>query len=505
VYYLLLARRLWFFADEWEFLAHRGAGIHDLMRAHYGHWVALPLLVYRALWWAVGLRSYLPYAALAIALHCTAAALLWIVMRRARVRAWTSTIVASAFVLFGAGAQDILWAFQIAFTGALVLGLVHVVLADHDGPLDRRDWFGIAAGFLALLCSGVAVTMVGVVGLATLLRRGWRVAAVHTVPLALVYSAWWLGAARGKYSSAGTFREIVDWTAAGLGRLFGALGSVTGAGVLIGVVLVVGGVLALRERRPAAVRRELAVPVALLVGTVAFVVIAAIDRSGFGSNAARAGRYLHVTAAFLLPTLAVAIDALLTRWRVAGIAAFVVLLVGVPGNVGDARDYTNRQRAIDDATRRVMLTVPRAPEATDAPDALRPEPNRAPTVTLGWLRAGVASGRVPEARAPTPREAATNRLRLSLMELDEATGRACPRLRGSVDLHLEKGQRVGIGGRVVAVLVDRGRAVSSPLGFGLGMLNPSLAHTLVAVAPVSVRIAPGAPVGPFGATLCAPA
>jgi hypothetical protein len=474
------------------------------MRAHYGHWVALPLLAYRALWWAVGLRSHLPYAALAIALHCTTAALLWLVIRRAQVRAWTATVVASAFVLFGAGAQDILWAFQIAFTGALVLGLVHVLLADHDGPLDRRDWFGIAAGFLALLCSGVAVTMVGVVGLATLLRRGWRVAVVHTVPLAVVYMTWWLGAARGKYSSAGTVREIVDWCVAGLGRLFGALGSVTGVGILVAVVLVAGGALALRERTPDALRCELAGPVALLAGVFAFVLIAAIDRSGFGSNAARAGRYLHVTAALLLPALAVAIDALLTRRRVVGIAAFAVLLIGVPGNVGDARDYARRQRTIDDATRRIMLTVPRAPAAANAPDGLRPEPNRAPTVTLGWLRAGIASGRVPATRAPSALEATTNRLRLSVMELDERADGACPPLRTPVDLDLVEGQRVGIGGRVIVALVDRGRVVSSPVGFGLGMLNPSLAHTLVAVAPVSIRVAPGAPVGPLGSTLCRP-
>jgi hypothetical protein len=504
-YYLVLARRLWFFADEWEFLAHRGAGMHDLMRAHYGHWVALPLLVYRALWWVVGLRSYLPYAGLAIALHCTAASLLWVVMRRAQVRAWTATIVASAFVLFGAGAQDILWAFQIAFGGALVLGLVHLLLADHDGPLDRRDWFGIAAGFLALLCSGVAVTMVGVVGIATLLRRGRRVAVVHTVPLAIVYGLWWAIAARGDYSSTGTVREVLDWIGAGLSRLFGALGSVTGLGWLVAAVLVAGGVLALRQRGAVSLRRELAVPVGLLAGVVAFVAIAAIDRSGFGSNAARAGRYLHVTAALLLPALAVAIDALWTRWRVAGAVAFAVLLIGVPGNVGDARDYANRQRLIDDATRRIMLTVPRAPEAEAAPDELRPEPNRAPTVTLGWLRAGVASGRIPRGADPTAREAATNRLRLSVMELDERAERTCPALRAPVDLELDEGQRIGIGGRVVVVLRDGRRAVSNPVGFGLGMLNPSLAHTLVATAPVSIRVAPGLPVGPLGATLCEPA
>ncbi len=475
------------------------------MRAHYGHWIALPLLVYRGMWWAVGLRSYLPYAALAISLHCGAGALLWLVMRRAQVRPWTATIVASVFLVFGAGAQDILWAFQIAFTGALVLGLVHLVLADHDGPLDRRDWVGIAAGFLALLCSGVAVTLIAIVALATLLRRGWRIAAVHTAPLAAVYAAWWLGASRGKYASTGSVRQVVDWCVAGIGRLFAALGSVAGVGWLVAAVLVIGGVLALGQHGPGAIQRELAVPTALLAGVLAFVVIAALDRSGFGSSGARAGRYLHVTAALVLPALALAIDALLTRWRVAGIAAFVVLLVGVPGNLVDARSYTRHQHVIDEATRRIMLTVPRAPEAAGAPAGLRPEPNRAPTVTLEWLRAGVASGRVPSTRAPTATEAATNRLRLSLMELDHRAGGACSPLRRAAAFRLVEGQRIGIGGQGVVVLLDRGRAASSPVAFGVGMLNPHLAHTLLAVAPVSIRIAPGAPVGALGATLCPPA
>src|ERR1700722_8892797 len=146
VFYLVLGRTQWFFADEWEFLSARGLNGHGLLSAHYGHWVAVPVVVYRALWELVGLRSYVPYVGLAIALHVGAAALLWVVMRRARVRPWTATVAASAFVLFGRGAQDVLWAFQITFTGALVFGLVHLLLADHDGPVDYRDWLGIGAG-----------------------------------------------------------------------------------------------------------------------------------------------------------------------------------------------------------------------------------------------------------------------------------------------------------------------------------------------------------------------
>jgi hypothetical protein len=262
-------------------------------------------------------------------------------------------------------------------------------------------------------------------------------------------------------------------------------------------------VLALRGSGWRATHRELAAPIALLAGAAIFLVVAAIDRSGFGLAAAKSGRYLHVLAALALPAIAVAIDALLTRWRVVGIAALALLVVGIPGNVADTRDFARHQRVVDDATRRIMLTIPRDPLATKVPPALRPEPNRAPSVTLGWLRDGVASGRVPSARAPSPVEAATNRLRLSLMELDQPSGAACAPLRAPVALGLAAGERVGIGGRAVIALLEHGRAVSSPVAFGVGMLNPSLGHTLVVTAgPLTVRVVPGAPVGRFGSALC---
>src|SRR5205085_1738075 len=90
----------------------------------------------------------------------------------------------------GAGAENILVAFQITFVWALPRGLGHLLLADHDGPVARRDWLGLLAGLAALMCSGVAVSMTIVVGIAMLLRRGWRVALLHTAPLATVYLVW---------------------------------------------------------------------------------------------------------------------------------------------------------------------------------------------------------------------------------------------------------------------------------------------------------------------------
>jgi len=494
-FYISLGRRQWFFADEWEFLSSRSIGGGDLLRAHYGHWVAVPIVAYRFLWQVVGLRSYVPYVGLSIALHLVAAGLLWVVMRRAHVRPWTATIVASVFVLFGAGAQDILWAFQITFTGALVFGLAHLLLADHDGPTDSRDWLGLGAGLLGLMCSGVAVTMVIVVGIATLLRRGWRAAALNTVPLGVIYAAWWLRYSHGTSPLRGSTREIFDWVVSGAGGVFGELGSVRGTGWLLAALLIGGGVLVARRSGIGDVRKDLVLPVALLIGAAVFLLIAGFDRGGVGSAAARQSRYLHILAALVLPAIAVAIDAVLDRSRVLGVVAIAVLLVGVPGNVASARDYSHRQRRIDGPTRQMMLSIGRDPLASNVPAALRPEPNRAPTLTLGWLRSGIASGRVPSTRPPSAFEARTNRLRLSLMELDERSRYGCTALTGPSVVRLARGERLGVGGKVAVVLLDSS-AGGHPLAsgvvlFGNGLLNQSLSHTLVAVrGPLTLRIAP---------------
>ena len=163
----------WFWADDWDFLAARtGGNLGDLFRAHYQHWTTLPILAYRLLWWIFGIRTYVPYQLLVIVMHLAAAGLLRLVMRRAGVRPWFATLTAAVFVFFGAGAENILVAFQITFVGALVFGLAQLLLADHDGAANRRDWFALVAGFAGLMCSGVAIAMTVVVGIAMLLTAG---------------------------------------------------------------------------------------------------------------------------------------------------------------------------------------------------------------------------------------------------------------------------------------------------------------------------------------------
>jgi len=189
-----LGRHRWFRYDDWNFVSSRSlTSLRDLFEPHNVHWTTLPVIAYRGLWRMFGLRTYLPYQLLGLVFHLVLAGLVRLVMRRAGVRPWTATAAATLLVFFGAGEQSVLWAFTaITLTLTLAFGVTHLLLADHDGPIDRRDWLGLLAGLAGLMTSGVAPTMTIVVGLAVLVRRGWRIAALHTVPLAAAFGVWYV-------------------------------------------------------------------------------------------------------------------------------------------------------------------------------------------------------------------------------------------------------------------------------------------------------------------------
>ncbi len=62
----------------------------------------------------------------------------------------------------------------------------------HDGPWSRRDLLGLAFGVAALLSHGPGVAMAVGTGTSVLLRRGWRMAALHVVPLAALFVTWYV-------------------------------------------------------------------------------------------------------------------------------------------------------------------------------------------------------------------------------------------------------------------------------------------------------------------------
>jgi hypothetical protein len=491
VFYMLLGRFAWFSQDEWDFLAGRSAGdLGDLFRPKNEHWTTLPILVFRLLWWLFGLRTYVPYLVLVVTLHLVVAALLRAVMRRAYVGPWVSTATASAFALFGTGYFNIEYAFQITFLGSLAFGLAYLLLADHDGPVDRRDWIGVLAGLAGLACSGVGLVMAAVVVVAVLVRRGWATASFHAGSLAGAYLLWLfvIGYKGSRAAPGSNFTQTIRFITRELRGTFGALGQVPGVGLALAVMMIVGLAIAWAPLRGRTLRERVAMPAALLLGAASFLLITAISRGApFAASTppGPASRYRYIVAAMVVPALAVAADAIGRRWRVLAPIVLALVLIGVPGNLRIAADRAPDWREY----KLVVLSTLHLPISPELPNWVIPERAFNPWLTVGWLRAGVASGRVPRARPMkmTPAFIAARSLDLALQPAPSERLGSCRRFSPGTTRVLTRDEPFAFRSGDVSVVyqVPGGTASSSR------RLKPG---TYVAVAgPLVLRVAPAAP------------
>lgn len=499
--YLARGNEQWFYLDDWDYLATRSLSLHDLLRPHNEHWTTVPIIVYRLMWRFFGLRTYVPYQVLIVSLHLVAAVLLRRIMRRAGVGPWVATAAASLFLFLGSGRENIVWAFQIGFVGALVCGLAHVLFADHDGPPDRRDAVGVGFGVLGLMCSGVALTMAVVVGVAVLVRRGWWSALVNTLPLALVYGIWY--AAYGVDASQTTkkaFGVLPRFVLTGFANTFGKMGQLPGVDVALAVMLVAGLIVAWARLPLGQLRRRAAVPAAMLLGAAVFLTTAGgrfalglgrgFDAFGrtivFTPEFARTSRYVHIVAALAIPAIAVAADALVRRWRPLFPVVIVLLVVGIPGNIDAIRPTGLDRFTLGD---RSIVNLPRSPLAGDVPRSLQVEPFTR-EVNMGWLLDSARSGRLPTPDL-TPDEVAGATLRIVLDQSTEPVPvRDCAALASPVTLPLDRAD----------VFVFRGGALAArtPLGGGRmsspRILQPFAGRTVrVEGGPVTVSFSSAAP------------
>ena len=175
----------WFLRDDWLFITSRSITWDSLFSDHDSHWSTLPVLVFRLLYKVFGLNSYRPYQAVVLLAHVAVVVQARLVLRRAASTlgwpcAWRAPSCSSLRVVRTSCGPS--------RSGSRVRSrsAAQLLLADHPGAFGHRDVVGLGCGLLALMCSGTAVTMVIAVGLALLIGRGWRRAALHTVPLAAV-------------------------------------------------------------------------------------------------------------------------------------------------------------------------------------------------------------------------------------------------------------------------------------------------------------------------------
>jgi hypothetical protein len=466
---LWFGRDQWFFLDEWAFFVHRELGdVSSMLEPHNGHWVTLPAVFYRVNFRLFGIDSYLPYQLPLVLVHVGIVALLWLTMRRLGVRPAIAALTALPFAFFGAGSTNIVFAFQIALTGALFCGLAQLLLADHDPPTDRRDAIGVAFGLVGIMCSAVGVPLVIGVAVAVLIRRGWRPALLHAVPLGVVYIAWYISFASGRSNREYYFgprtvsfvAEMGRGAFVGLGQS-GAVGLALAASAAIGVVASVRLAYIDRQRAP------VAVVAALLVSFLAFGWFTAIGRVDiFGVVSAATERYAYVAAALFLPLVALGAEYLAQRWLVLGLVPVALLAIGLPGNVDGLRDrppYSLGSRNAVVAVAHSDLLDQLPPDTA----LLAPEGYRDVAPTAGWLRSTVADGRLSAPEHLTAQQTMNADLTIALVQGGAVNERECPVLAGTPRVRVDRGDRIVFSDTINVVLV-RDAMQSSPRSFTSG-------------------------------------
>ncbi len=493
--YLYWGRHQWFVADEWDFLGQRSLGDPaSLLRPHNEHWSTLPILVYRGLYSTVGLHTYVPYLLLLVLLHLSVAVLLFAVMLRARVRGWIAAAASTLFVFFGAGYENLLFAFQIGFVASIVFGLVQLLVADHDGSGSRRDWWALLAGLAALMSSGVGVTMVLIVGLAVLIRRGWRAAAFQTVPLAAVYLLWFVTYGHSGYTSRAPAGRLLSFTKDLLGTTFRSLGQSILLGVVLVAVLIFGLVLAWRPLGRRRFRQRAAAPAALLVGAVVFAVLTALGRALpqvlFFRYTEVASRYQYIVAALLLPPLAVAADGIgryLGRlWPVMALP----FLIGVPGNINVLTSKADEFAKISTAYQAELIGAARSPIAPLLPANYSIDP-LGPYLTIGFLRDAARNGRLPSSPMLSASAQRSLPLNVALRLVPTPPLSACRPMSGPVVARFDAGTilRIALDGKATVTYLPTGEPPSPPRVLG----SPALPVAYRLAAPLRLKVVPSPP------------
>jgi hypothetical protein len=427
-----------------------------------------------------------------VILHLTVVLLLWLVLRRCRVRAWVSTVTSASLILFGAGRADIVRAFNMSFVGSLVFGLAQLLLTDHSGRWGRRDWLGLAAGTAALMCSGIGVTMVIIVGVSALLRRGWRVAAAQTVPLGVLYLVWFLaekpptGSNPGDHGLGHILIQIARFVADGIGGTFRALGHYAPIGILLAAILVGGLGLACRTEGTRHLVRRAAPALALLAGSAVLLTISGWGRWQLGPAYAAQSRYLYLAAAMMLPALGVAIESLGVLWRPAVPGALLVLLIGVPGNIAQFGASPDGDQQV--AQRQLILSLPRSPLAEQVPPAVRPDPTNSHFVTIGWLLQQQQEGKLTDPGHVPAAVSSQIPLRLGLQQsLFPVRPTACVPTASEIIRSPSPGDTIVLAGDEASISVRDGPSWSPPV-----LYNVKGLHLFIVQLPdLTLRVEPG--------------
>ncbi|MBI4935588.1 MAG: hypothetical protein HY828_17035 [Actinobacteria bacterium] len=297
-----------FFYDEWGFVQYRrGWSLAGFVDPHAGHLVAVPAFIYRVGFELFGLTSYRPFRLMVLLTHLGLATAVFAYVRR-RVHDLVAGAAALCIAMLGSGWQNIYFPFSVSHTLALALGIIAWILVDRETT--RSDLGATAAHLVAVLTSGLGVSVMIGTAARCAANREWMRAVRILSPSAVVYLAWYAayGTSTAEADNIGAApRFMADMLAGGAGALFGR--DLLWGRILLGILV---GVAASKHHR----LRLAAAPLGCLVGDV---VLVALARAQFGEP--DSSRYAYEVAVLIL---LIAAD-MATGWKASRAALGVVM------------------------------------------------------------------------------------------------------------------------------------------------------------------------------------
>lgn len=333
---LRAGRGLFFFGDEWAFLLTRSGFSPEVVFApHNEHPVAVGVITFKALQTVFGMSSYVPYQVMIALLHIATGVAIYLYTRR-RVGPRLALVPAALMLFLGAGWEDVMWPFQIAFIGAVLFGLVSLLAFDA-----RKDWLACVALVLSCMSSGLGFPFLGIALIEILWdERRWRRLWVVIVPVGFVALSL-VGYGNGEHNALTSPSAAVRWALEMAAGGFGAFGAVgINWGRSLALVAVIAFVLGIRSGRIQVGRRL----VALVLGVLAYWYLIASGRASLQGLPPDTSRYLYMSAALLLVIFATALGrTAVTRWG--GLALAAATLVACVSGAGLFKAGPATQRA----------------------------------------------------------------------------------------------------------------------------------------------------------------
>jgi hypothetical protein len=312
-----------FFYDEWDFVtAYRPGQSTSILFPHNEHWSTIPILLWEPLLAVFGLRTHIPYSALAVAMHVVCAVLLFLFVRR-HAGDLLALGAAATLLLLGTGAVNIVWAFQFAWTLSIALGLLALILIDGGTPEWSRWRIAALAALLlgSVMSSGIGLGFLVAVAVRLLVdRRRRRLLLAVAIPL-VAYVVWFVTYGAGIPGTPGApcpscptaFGTDLQSLGPGyIGKVaaYVALGVEASAAGLIGMTWYIGGPIALVLVGALLAwhwyveGRIESWELGLLAGLLAQFTLIAIVRARFNWEGAADPHYVYVGVVYLLPLAA---------------------------------------------------------------------------------------------------------------------------------------------------------------------------------------------------------